>query len=43
MNGINLSMDIDPVDKYEKAKKDLIQAKKSFLELTPQERKKLVY
>lgn len=43
MNGINLSMDIDPVDKYEKAKKDLIQAKKSFLELTPQERQKLVY
>lgn len=43
MYDIKLTVDIDPQDKYQKAKKDLIQAKKSFLELTPQERQKLIY
>lgn len=43
MNDVKLTVDIDPEDKYQKAKKDLIQAKKSFLELTPQERQKLIY
>lgn len=43
MYDVKLTVDIDPEDKYQKAKKDLIQAKKSFLELTPQERQKLVY
>lgn len=43
MYDIKLTVDIDPEDKYQKAKKDLIQAKKSFLELTPQERQKLIY
>lgn len=42
MYDAKLTVDIDPEDEYQKAKKDLIQAKKSFLELTPQERQKLV-
>lgn len=43
MYDAKLKVDIDPEDKYQKAKKDLAQAKKSFLELTPQERQKLIY
>lgn len=43
MNDIKLTVDIDPEDKYQKAEKDLLQAKKSFLALTPQEQQKLVY
>lgn len=34
-------MTIDPTDKYEKAKKDFIQAMKSTQELTPQQRDQL--
>ncbi len=43
MYDAKLTVDIEPEDKYQKAKKDLIQAKKSFLELTPQKRQKLIY
>lgn len=43
MNNIKLTVDIDPQDKYQKAKKDLIQAKRSFSELTQQEQQKLIY
>lgn len=40
MNDKKLTVDIDTEDKYQKAEKDLLQAKKSFLALTQQ---KLVY
>ena len=42
MNDIKLTVDIDPEDRYQKAEKDLLQAKKSFSKLTPQEQQKLI-
>lgn len=42
MNDYKLTVDIEPTDKYEKAKQDLLQAKKSIEALSPEERKRLV-
>lgn len=42
MNNLKLTLGIEPTDKYEKAKMDLIQARKSFLELTQQEQQMLI-
>lgn len=41
MNNLKLTLGIEPTDKYEKAKMDLIQAQKSFFELTQQEQRML--
>lgn len=41
MNNLKLTLGIEPTDKYEKAKMDLIQARKSFFELTQQEQRML--
>lgn len=42
MNNLKLTLGIEPTDKYEKAKMDLIQARKSFFELTQQEQRRLM-
>lgn len=42
MNGYTIKPSIEPNDKYEKAKQDVIQAIKSLQELTPEQRKRLV-
>ncbi len=42
MNGYKIKPSIEPNDKYEKAKQDVIQATKSVQELTPQQCQKLV-
>lgn len=41
MNNYDISVDITPKDKYEKAEKELIQALKSFSELNFEEQKQL--
>ena len=41
MNNYELSLSLEPTNKYEKAKKDLIQALKSFKELNFQEQHQL--
>ncbi len=41
MNNYNISIDITPKNKYEKAEKDLLQALKSFSELNFEEQKQL--
>ena len=41
MNSMKLTLGIEPTDKYEKAKMDLIQARKSFFELTDREQRML--
>ncbi len=42
MNNIEVNLSLDPVGKYEKAKKDLIQAIISISKLTEQERERLI-
>lgn len=42
MNGYKIKPTFEPNDKYEKAKKDVIQAFNSMQELAPQQRQKLV-
>lgn len=42
MNNIELKLDTEPKEKYEKAKKDLLQALKSYGELTLTERECLM-
>ena len=42
MNGYTIKPSIEPEDKYEKARKDLIEARKSFEDLTNDQRKQLV-
>ncbi len=41
MNDFTVNLTVDPINKYEKAKKDLFQAMKSMQELTPQQRDQL--
>lgn len=42
MNEFKMKVDIEPTDKYQKAKLDLLQAIKSFESLTPDNRKRLI-
>lgn len=42
MNEFKMNVDIEPTDKYQKAKLDLLQAIKSFESLTPDNRKRLI-
>lgn len=42
MDAYKLTVEIEPTDKYEKAKKDLLQALKSYGELTAQEKECLM-
>ena len=42
MKNIEIKLDVEPKDNYEKAKKDLIQAKLSFEKLTEQQKEWLV-
>ena len=42
MNEFKMNVDIEPTDKYLKAKLDLLQAIKSFESLTPDNRKRLI-
>ena len=42
MNGYTVKPTVEPNDKYEKAKQDCITALKSFYELKPEQRKRLV-
>lgn len=42
MDNYKLTLGVEPSDKYEKAKQDIIQAKKSFDELTSQQQEQLV-
>ncbi|MBR4032465.1 MAG: hypothetical protein IKJ07_07005 [Clostridia bacterium] len=41
MNDYELSISVEPKDKYEKAEKDLMQALISFRKLNPQEQRQL--
>lgn len=41
MDNLKLTLGIEPTDKYKKARMDLIQARKSFFELTQQEQQML--
>lgn len=41
MNDCEISVNIEPKDKYEKAEKDLIQALKSLKQLNPHEQRQL--
>lgn len=41
MNDDELSISVEPKDKYEKAEKDLVQALISFEKLNPQEQRQL--
>ena len=43
MNEYKPTVGIEPTDKYEKAKQDLLQAKQSFSKLNAQEQQKLIY
>jgi len=38
MNNYRLKAELEPINKYEKAKQDLLKAKKSIEDLSPQER-----
>lgn len=42
-NGFDFKPTIDPKDKYDKAKKDLIEALNSIRALYPQQQRQLVY
>lgn len=42
MKSYNLKIDVQPTNKYQKAKKDLIVALSSYEELTPQEKELLM-
>ena len=42
MDNYKITVEVEPSDKYEKARKDLCQALKSFVELTPQEKEFLM-
>ena len=42
MDKYKLSLGVEPTDKYEKAKQDLVQALKSYGELSPQEKECLM-
>ena len=42
MDKFNLTIGIEPTDKYLKAHQDLTQALKSYSELTPQEKERLM-
>lgn len=42
MDKYKLTVGVEPTDKYEKAKQDLLQALKSCRELNPQERESLL-
>lgn len=42
MNNIELKLDAEPKDNYEKAKHDLLQALKSYDKLTPQQKECLM-
>lgn len=42
MKNYEVKLDIEPKDKYEKAKAALIKAKDAFDELTPQEQHRLI-
>ena len=42
MADYNLKMDVEPTDKYEKAKKDLITAFNSFHELSQEKKEQLI-
>lgn len=42
MNNYKLTVGIEPTNKYQKAKLDLLQALKSYGELTPQEKECLL-
>lgn len=43
MNDYNVKIDLDPTNKYEKAKKNMLQAMQSINELTPEQKKQLAY
>lgn len=42
MEDYKITVDVDPEDKYIKAKKDLLEAMDSFQQLTQQERERLI-
>ncbi len=42
MKDIEIKLDVEPKENYEKAKIDLLQAKQSFEKLTAQEQQKLI-
>lgn len=42
MQKYKLDLEIEPTDKYEKAKQDLIQALKSYDDLTPDQKESLM-
>ena len=42
MDNYRITVGVEPTDKYEKARQDLNQALKSFSELTPQEKERLL-
>lgn len=42
MADFTLKLDVDPTDKYEKAKKDMVTALSSFGELHPQQKEQLI-
>ena len=42
MNDYRLTLGIEPTDRYKKAKQDLLQALRSFEELSPQEKECLL-
>lgn len=41
MNDMELKLDVDPKDKYQKAWKALVEAEKAFSDLEPQEQHRL--
>lgn len=41
MNDFTVKCDVDPIDDYQKARKDVIQAMNSFSKLNPQQQQKL--
>ena len=43
MDNYKLTVNIEPTDKYEKAKQDLLEAKKSFGELSSDQQWQLIY
>lgn len=42
MNNYRIKPELEPTDKYEKAKQDLLKAKKSIEDLSPEEQRALV-
>lgn len=43
MDDYKIKIDLDPTNRYEKAKKDMLQAMQSISELTPEQKKQLAY